>query len=408
MNTLPPPTPPSAPATTGRPKPPAKTIGIFAAVAVVAAGGTFLVTRGDDAKTVAPATTTTVAVTVPPSTTAPVVVDPSTTVETVPDTVPETVPDTVVIPDGATDLGYGVYVPAIDGVEVTGDGPFTLSAGIDYQQVVAQVLNRDYSEDPNDLMQEYIDTWDADYDNVVYTLSTVYEPGYSDHPNLRYAQVGYSIHRPIVDVNIVGIVAAVVRDDGLSLVLDHWGGSPGQEGLLSPVYAELIDSLAAAPAVGEPHEFAPASTRVLENSRPTIDIPFVCMCQVVAAPGYSVTASTATSVTLTDTNTQLILQRIEGMTSVDVAQQTAAQMVQGLAPSATVSNFDLTDRPLPNYFASWNVTSEVTAQGGIWFIYDEDAQAMLIAISSTVGRVQDSNSLPFMIAGFAWQQWTIN
>lgn len=408
MTMLPPPQPSTPPIPTpaagaGRPKPPAKTIGIFAAVAVVAAGGTFLVTRSDDPQTVAPATTTTVAVTVPPSTTAPVVVDPSTTVETAPETVPETAPDTVVIPDGATEVGYGVYVPAIDGVEVTGDGPFTF-AREDGRQIIAQVLNRDYSEDPNDLLQEYIDTWDADYDNVVYSLSSVFEPGHLSHLNLRLAHVHYSIHQPGQETNLGGLVWAVVRDDGLSLVIDQWGAG---ESPFGETYEEVITSLANAPAVGEPHEFAPAVAKVPRNSRPVIDIPFTCNCEVVAAPGYAVTASTATSVTLANANVQLILQRVEGITSADHAQQVAVQMVHGLAPSATVDPLELIEGPLPYYNAHWNDAGGIRAFGAVWLLYDESAGAMLIAIASATGTIADPTASAFMTDGFAWQQRTI-
>lgn len=406
MNTLPPPIPPSAPAAAGRPKPPAKTIGIFAAVAVVAAGGTFLVTRGDDPQTVAPAaTTTTVAITTPPPTTVPVIVEPSTTVATAPESTapPVTVPATVVIPAGATDLGYGVYVPTIDGVEVTGDGPFTFSNSTG-GQTIAQVLSRDYSEDPNDLIKEYLDTWDADYDNVVYSLSAVYEPGYLDHANLRLAQVFYAIHQP-GEAPLGGVVSAVVRNDGLSLLTDQWGDG---DGVLTPAYDEMIASVANAPALGEPHDFAPAVQEVPDNSRPTVDIPFVCMCQVVPTPGFTVSASNATSVTLVNGNSQLILQRIEGMNSPDQVQQTATQLVRGLVPSATFDPFAEFGAQLPSYFADWNSPDGIGAHGGVWMLYDEDAHAMLIAISSTIGHTDDPTALSFMVAGFAWRQWTIN
>ncbi|MEQ1699395.1 MAG: hypothetical protein ABMA25_04755, partial [Ilumatobacteraceae bacterium] len=343
-------------------------------------------------------------VTVPPSTMAPVIVEPTTTVETIPETVPETVPDTVVIPDGATELGYGVYVPAMAGVEVSGDGPFTF-AREDGRQIIAQVLNRDYSEDPNDLLQEYIDTWDADYDNVVYSLSSVFEPGHLSHLNLRLAHVYYSIHQPGQEGNLGGLVWAVVRDDGLSLVLDQWGAG---ESPFGETYEEVITSLANAPAVGEPHEFAPGRSQVPTNSRPVIDIPFTCNCEVVAAPGYVVTATTATSVTLVHADSQMILQRVDGITSADQAQQLAVQMVQGLAPSATIEQFELTERQLPNYFTNWHDSGGVRAFGSVWMVFDEDAQAVLIAISSTVGTIADPTSPSFMADGFAWQQWTLN
>ena len=132
-------------------------IGGLAAAALVAGGVTYLATRGDDAVT-APTTVpvvstapTNVPVTLPPTT----VTEPPTTLET---TLPETTPATVVIPDDATELGYGVYVPAIANVEVEGADPYTFTNTDNDEILILQALNRDAGEDPNVLLQEYIDT----------------------------------------------------------------------------------------------------------------------------------------------------------------------------------------------------------------------------------------------------------
>ena len=89
------------------------------------------------------------AITIPPPSTAPVVVEPSTTLDTTPES---TVPETVVIPTGATDLGYGVYVPAADGLDVSGDGPYTLSSEASGNDTILQVRPREVGEDPNVLI----------------------------------------------------------------------------------------------------------------------------------------------------------------------------------------------------------------------------------------------------------------
>ena len=214
MSSLPPPQAPQpqAPVSPRRGRSQGMLIGGLAAAALVAGGVTYLATRGDDAAT-APTTVpvvstapTTVPVTLPPTT----VTEPPTTLET---TIPETTPATVVIPDDATELGYG--------------------------------------EDPNVLLQEYIDTFDADYTFIGYNPSVVGDGGHMGFPNIRLATVLYQIYQSDPEIeNLIGIVYVVVRDDGLSIVGDGFG-PPGESALGDEAYRTMVGSLSNAPSVGD-------------------------------------------------------------------------------------------------------------------------------------------------------------
>lgn len=364
MNMLPPPQLPTPPAAASR-KPSAKVVGAFAAVAVVAAGGTFLLTRDDNAQpVVAPPSSTTASVTVPAptSTVAPVVVSTSTTESSVSvtDTEPPP-PETIVVPEGATELGYGVYVPAQDGLEVSGDDPFTFTHGANGVSTSLQVLNRDLGEDPNVLIQEYVDTFDEDYALIGYGTSTTYDSGYRGYANLRFTAVDYAIYvSDTTERNTFAKIYAVVRDDGLSLLADAYG-APGEATFSEATLDELVASLAAAPPVGEPTAWFPAEAMVPTSSSRQIDLPFPSIAKLTLAEGYEVTQSTSTAIEISDGSQTVAVTRLTGLADLEAAQSAALAAVGTTRSTTTTEAFTE---------ATTYGTTHTSLAG--WFGYDVD------------------------------------
>ncbi|MGZ4763196.1 MAG: hypothetical protein ACXV7I_12215, partial [Ilumatobacteraceae bacterium] len=160
-----------------RPRTTALIAGIVALVVLVG-GGIYLITRDSSTKKIAVGVTTAtdVSVTTSPTTT-PATTAAATTTESVVTfslptfTLPIQTTTTFTVPAGALDLGNKVYLPVPDGwkqisnpgnVVVLSDGTISLAV---------QVLLRTPGEDPAALVQEYTDTFDADYDAVGYNAT---------------------------------------------------------------------------------------------------------------------------------------------------------------------------------------------------------------------------------------------
>ncbi|MDO9176359.1 MAG: hypothetical protein Q7V62_16245, partial [Actinomycetota bacterium] len=128
---------------------------------------------------------------------------------------------TVVVPDGALDLGDGVYLPIDAAVELTGDDPYTLTNSTSASTMIVQVVRREPGEDPNVLLQEYIDIFDGDYTLVSYLPTETQPPGVDGHDTLRFSRVAYMLYQPELEYpNVVGEVAMWMRSDGLTILTD--------------------------------------------------------------------------------------------------------------------------------------------------------------------------------------------
>jgi hypothetical protein len=231
---------------------------IIAAVVVLAGGGIWFATKGGDDDGGDDTGPTTEASTTPETTSAP-----ETTVvqTTVPLTLPPTIvpsttetlpPDTTAPPvDGdVVDLGLGVSMPIPDGWELTGnDDVPTLTDGV--AQLSLQALARAPGEDPQSLMQEYIDTFDSDFDAISYDPSVRYDRIDGALPVDQYG-VHYEIYDAESDtgVGIIGTAYVYVRADGLSVIYDIFSreftdGPPTDE------FNAFVDSIIDAPPLGD-------------------------------------------------------------------------------------------------------------------------------------------------------------
>jgi hypothetical protein len=419
MSTLPPPPPPQAPvaaaASGPRRRPPGLVIGGLVTIALVAGGATFLATRGDD-NTTSPTTAPTTApsqtrsLTSSPVSATLVITTPSTTA-TVESTAADTTPDTVVIPPGATELGYGVYVPVQANVTVDGDDPYTFTntdTGID---TILQVLNRDAGEDPNVLLQEYIDTFDGDYPLMAYTVSEVFDPGHLGFPNLRLARVSYELYQEDQSKpNVGGAVYAVVRDDGLSIVGDVYG-PPEDEMFTDETYRAMVGSLSNAPSVGETAAWFPATSVLPTSVHASVPLPFPTSRHLTLAPGYEVADQSASTITVSNGSDSLSFARLEGLVTDDDATAAAVQALQsGRSVGATDAFVADSGQTLPTLRANWSGTDTdgTAVTGNVWVVHDAAHGTAIVAIATHRTTQWDGNQIGVMIDSVWWSLKSID
>lgn len=418
MSTLPPPQPPQAPAPAlgTRRRPPGLIIGGLVAVVLVAGGATFLATRGDDDKaTTRPATTpTTTPTTARPRTSSPVstlvITTPSTTA-IVDSTVADTTPDTVVIPAGATELGYGVFVPVQANVTVDGDDPYTFTNTDTDIDTILQVLNRDAGEDPNVLLQEYIDTFDSDYPLIAYTASEVFDPGHLGFPNLRLARVSYELYQDDQSKpNVGGAVYAVVRNDGLSIVGDVYG-PPEDEMFTDETYRAMVGSLSNAPSVGETAPWFAATPALPTSVHASVALPFPTSRHLTLAPGYEVVDQTASTITVSNGPDSLFFTRLDSLVTVDDATAAAVQTLQsGRSVGATDAFVADSGQTLPTLRADWSGTDTdgVAITGNLWVVHDAAHGTAIVAIATHRTTQWDGNQIGVMIDSVWWSLKSID
>ena len=252
---------PQQPAWAGQaPAPPrngATTAKIVAAI-VVAAGlggtGVFLATRGGDKApaTVAtddtsPDTTESPGTTEAPPTTVP---RPTTTIHAL-NTVPFHPPTTTAftIPAGAVDLGHQVYIQLPDGWTDSKDsasGVDTITDGT--AKVALQVLVRTPGENPQALLQEYIDTFSGDFDAVGLAPSRSFNVAGSI-PTVEYG-VYYRTWDAAGGASLLGGAYVFQRGDGLSAVYDVFSESATM-GVPADQFATFQNSFSSAPPIGD-------------------------------------------------------------------------------------------------------------------------------------------------------------
>jgi hypothetical protein len=257
------------------------------AVAGVAAGGAFVLT-GDDSSgrlrvrdaSVTDDTASTESIT-PSTTVAATVALPTTVTPTT--TLPPT--DTAVgAPDGAVDLGLGVFFPLPAGWEITDDsGAPTISNGS--TSLSLQALTRPPGEDPMALMQEYIDTFDADFDRVAYNPSERFERLEGPMPIEEYGMT-YRIYSPTEDdgISTTGLAAIFVRGDGLSVVYDVFS-TEGVYDVDGDSYAAFVQSMLDAPALGEPIDAVPRESFRITSVHEFV--PIFGLAGYTPAPGWN-------------------------------------------------------------------------------------------------------------------------
>ncbi|MCU1389024.1 MAG: hypothetical protein JWL72_2362 [Ilumatobacteraceae bacterium] len=209
------------------------------------------------------------ATTVPP--TAPPVTATATTVVAPTTTVP------FVLPAGALDLGYQVYIPVPEGYTDTKSdtGLDTISNPDASTKLSIQVLSRTAGENPAVLMQEYADSFTDEFEATSFS-STVRYTLSGTMPAYEYGTYYEAYDANEADgVSLAGALYVFQRADGLSVVYDVFG--PGATmGLPEEAFNTFLSSFSAAPLVG------PAGVlQAFPNFRPTTSIPLAMVSNVL-------------------------------------------------------------------------------------------------------------------------------
>lgn len=422
--TPPPPPPPTTPPiqwpTATQPPPRRRrlaVVGGVAAVAVLGGSAAFIATRGEGSSTTADTTVETTVDTVDDPSDDTVVAAPE-TVETIPvvastvESVPvaTATPVTnlpIAIPDGALDLGYGVYFPATDGLQFSGDGPYTAAYDDRDSELIMQVLNRAAGEDPNVLIQEYVDTFDPDFDPIAYNLIVSYEPGFQGYPNMRYSELPYSIFQAEGDANISGTVWIIQRNDGLTFLGDSWG-SDVSDGRADTSLDAMLASLAAAPAVGETAAWFETTSILPTTVHETVAMPFECACRLALPPGYVVADTGVDDVSVENDSVRVTIARLTGLQRIDDATLAAVQYAQ--------ARYDITDMDTPvdgtanptlaNRRMVWAGTAGgVEVYGDVYVSFDQHTGSAIVVLSAVwPNAVNQSNEIGFIVDNVAWRQ----
>jgi hypothetical protein len=262
-------------------------VGLIAGLVVVAGlagGGILLATRNDDSSPTAATAEETEASeeTEPAVESIPDSSTPDTETPATESTEAETTTTSFVVPEGAIDLGHQVYLPVPDGWSQTDDDQVTtITDGT--TTVAVQVLAREPGEAPADLMQEYVNTFDTDFELVSYEPAGLLAQLGDDLAINDYSMY-YQTWDPSDGVGLVGTIDTYIRADGLTAIVDVYGdenvGTPPDE-----MWDGLETSLSEAPQIAAPVELTSA-----EPFRVTTTHPFVQVDGLVGftpAPGFN-------------------------------------------------------------------------------------------------------------------------
>jgi len=311
--------------------------------------------------------------------------------------------DTIVVPEGALDLGDGVFLPIDDGVELTGEDPYTITNNSSASTMVVQVVRREPGEDPNVLLQEYIDIFDADYSLVSYLPSETQSPGFAGFESLRYSRVAYMLYQPELEYpNVVGEVGLWMRHDGLTVLADTYGSaaSPISDG----AFSGLIGALAAAPSLGPAVEWFPALATMPDTVHQGADLPFDRVRQIVLPEGFQVVARSSTGVTVSNENDTVSVTALPGVLDRPGAQSRAVEVVGAGNVGAAVGSFVPSGSGALTFDkAPWTATdADGTAlTGDVWMQFDAASQTVLVVVMAHRTAEWDANEMSLMAASVA-------
>jgi hypothetical protein len=380
-----------------------KLVAAFVAVAVLAGGGVYLLTRnGGGDKSVAPATvpetdatippttprqnvTTTAAIpttpapieTLPPQTTtvAPTTTQPSTSVApttTPPPPTATVAPTTVpfVLPAGAVDLGHQVFIVAPAGWtdRPSANGNLHNLADASGDRVSAQVLARRAGEDPKTLLQAYFDAFDANFEPVSVAPGVQYADAAGPIPASAYGVYYNSWDRTANDNGVAGTVYVFQRGDGLSVIYDIYSSASATMGTGSIPLKTLFDSLTSAPATGPvgPLTKVPSFRLTTKTAPLFVD----SMIAFTPAPGFEGTPGDGNNYAqATNADYSFEVSKLTGQATLDAALQHAEDSLKANFTGLTFTAAQ-----------PFNPASGLTHEGAGWHATFSNGQAVTGAI----------------------------
>jgi hypothetical protein len=305
------------------PKRPWQLFAGLAAVAAVAAGGTYAFTRPDDA-----ASTTSV-VTVPVSSTLPGTPPLVTTT-----TAPTTDQVTTLPADGALDLGEGMVVGLPDGFSVVEAPEGVTRLGNGEISLDVQVLPRTPGEAADVLAQEYAATFDGDFDAVTYSpvTSVLTSSGLtrvSTYDYTTFTTGGSSLY---------GVVEILTRADGLSVVVDQYAAADVEQTPQSAWLEEVSAAFAAAPSLGADAALSEAAPFDITSVHPTVELsPKV---RFTPAPGFTIERQENNIVTLSNGTYVFEAEFVPGVATIDDLVTFGKVVLGDFLPEASVDTTD--------------------------------------------------------------------
>ncbi|MDP2293322.1 MAG: hypothetical protein Q8M22_19230 [Actinomycetota bacterium] len=310
---------------------------------------------------------------------------------------------TVVVPDGALDLGDGVYLPIDAAVELTGDDPYTLTNSTSASTMIVQVVRREPGEDPNVLLQEYIDIFDGDYTLVSYLPSETQPPGVDGHDTLRFSRVAYMLYQPELEYpNVVGEVAMWMRNDGLTILADTYGSSASP--ISDGAFDAMIDSLAAAPSLGAPAEWFPAKSTMPDTVHQGADLPFNRARRLLLPAGFQVSARSDFSITASNGDDTVSVAATLQVGDRAAAHGIATELLTGQYTAVGVGSFVPTGSGQLTFDkASWSGTDGdgAAVTGEVWLQFDDVSQTVVVVVIAHRTAEWDANEMVMMVASVA-------
>jgi hypothetical protein len=173
-------------------------------------------------------------------------------------------------------------LPVPDGWTQTPDDKVTIITD-GTTTVAVQVLARLPGEAPADLMQEYVNTFDADFDLISYEPSRLLGQIGTDLQIYDYG-VYYETWDPSDGVGVVGGIDEYIRADGLSALVDVYGQQDvGQAP--DEMWNGLEQSLSVAPPIDKPVAVTEAAPFRVTTTHPFVQVDG--LVGFTPAPGFN-------------------------------------------------------------------------------------------------------------------------
>ncbi len=199
------------------------------------------------------AATTTVATTIAPVTSLETTVPPTVAPLTLPGTLPPATspPDTSSVPPGNLDLTNGVSFALPDGytVQPSSGGATEIDNGT--VKMFVQVLQREPGESVVALIQEYVDTFDSDFESAVYSQVA---PNGAETSGAATVDGGFLFYRTLNadGTGVRGVIEGDRRADGLAYITDVYRAIDDKSDQVFPkdTLNEIHQSFLDAPVTG--------------------------------------------------------------------------------------------------------------------------------------------------------------
>lgn len=279
------------------------------------------------------------------------------------------------LPAGAIDLSAGVVVVPTGNWTLTSDqGSAFVTISDGTTNLTVSVLARPAGQDPSIMMQEYVDTFDGQFDAVSYTAA---HRSFTTESPLPAA--AYTLYYTTFDgdaeqgLGIAGGISAYLRHDGLTLVTDIWGPASTPGTLPDDIFTPLLDSFLAAPALGAGVALPAVEEFRISSTHLTLVVDGVA--GFTPAPGFELISSGDGSAFVSSGRTDFEVHTFTGVTSDADALARAQQLVAEDFGEVTYSNetvHDANGHGVVQHGIAWGAAcgENDTCGGGIDVFYD--------------------------------------